>query len=214
MDEIAALAVGIAASPFAIIPAVMLLFTKRPRAASLAFLGSWFFAIALVATVFAALSGAISTGDEPPTWLSWVRIVAGVALVWIAVYKWITRSSAAKTPGWMRTLQDATPRSAFVLALLLSIANPKVLLLAAAAGVDIGGAEWLLQQQIIAIVVFAAVASVSVATPVVAYSVVGSRVLEPLSRAKEWLLRNNVAIMVIIFLLLGALLLANGIGGV
>lgn len=35
---------------------------------------------------------------------------------------------------WMRTVENATPRSACLLALLLSIANPKVLVLAAAAG--------------------------------------------------------------------------------
>jgi len=213
MDEIAALAIGIAASPFAIIPAVMLLFTERPRAASLAFLGSWFVSIGVVAAVFALLSGAIATGNEPPTWISWVRIVAGIALVVIAVNKWVTRSSARKTPGWMQTLQDATPRSAIALATMLSIANPKVLLLAAAAGIDIGGAEWMIQQQVIAIGVFAAIASISVAAPVVAYMFVGQRVLGPLARVKDWLLRNNAAVLVVVFLVLGALLVTNGIAG-
>jgi threonine/homoserine/homoserine lactone efflux protein len=213
MDEIAALAIGIAASPFAIIPAVMLLFTERPRAASLAFFGSWFVSIGVVAAVFALLSGAIATGNEPPTWISWVRIVAGIALVVIAVHKWVTRSSASKTPGWMQTLQDATPRSAIALATMLSIANPKVLLLAAAAGIDIGGAEWMIQQQVIAIGVFAAIASISVAAPVLAFMVAGQRVLGPLTGVKDWLLRNNAAVLVVVFLVLGALLMTNGIAG-
>jgi hypothetical protein len=82
MDEIAALSIGIAASPFAIIPAVMLLFTQRPCASSLTFLGGWLVSVAVV--------------------------VAGVALVVIAVNKWVIRSLTAQTPGWMRTLQDAT----------------------------------------------------------------------------------------------------------
>lgn len=213
MDEIAALAVGIAASPFAIIPAVMLLFTERPRAVALTFLIGWFSSLAVLATVFALLSGAIATGNEAPSWISWVRIAAGIALVVIAVRMWVTRKSSAKTPVWMQTLQDATPRSALVLALTLSMANPKVLLLAAAAGVDIGGAEWIVQHQVLAIGGFAAIASVTVAAPVGAYLVAGQRILGPLARVKDWLLRHNAAVLATVFLLLGALLLWNGATG-
>ncbi len=210
MQETVALAIGIAASPFPIIPAILLLFTARPRAASFTFLATWFASITVAVTVFALLSGAIATEYESPTWLAWVRIAAGVALVALAVRTWLTRSRSTQTPGWMQTLQEATPRSAFVLALLLSLANPKILLLAAAAGVDIGGIDSSLRQQGIAIVVFAIIASASVAAPVLAYMFAGARVLGPLSRVKDWLLRNNTAVMVVVFLLLGALLIYNG----
>jgi len=213
MEEIAALAIGIAASPFPIIPAVLLLFTERPRASALAFLGTWFVSIALVATIFALLSGAISTSDAPPTWLAWVRIVAGVALVALAVRKWLTRSATTDMPSWMRTLQDATPRSASVLAVVLSLANPKVLLLAAAAGIDIGSAEVIARQQALVIGGFAVIASITVAAPVVAYLIAGPRVLGPLTHVKDWLLRHNVAVLVIVFIALGALLISNGIAG-
>jgi hypothetical protein len=213
MEEIAALAIGIAASPFAMIPAVLLLFTDRPRVTALAFLGTWFVSIALVSTIFAMLSGAIAVSDAPPTWLSWVRIVAGLALVALAVHKWMTRSATKQMPGWMRTLQEATPRTACGLAIVLSTANPKVLLLAAAAGIDIGGTDVTLQQRAVAIGVFAAIASISVASPVLAYTLAGPRVLGPLTRVKDWLLRNNTGLLVVVFLLLGALLISNGIAG-
>lgn len=78
MDEIAALAIGIAASPFPIIPGVLLLFTDRPRTTAFAFFVTWFLAIALTVVVFAALSGVIATNDQPASWLAWVRIVAGL----------------------------------------------------------------------------------------------------------------------------------------
>ncbi len=211
MQETLALAMGIAVSPFPIIPAILLLFTARPRAASFTFLATWFASIAVAVTVFALLSGAIATEYESPMWLAWVRIAAGVALVAFGVRKWLTRSTSAQTPGWMQTLQEATPRSAFLLALLLSLANPKILLLAAAAGVDIGGIDSSLRQQAIAILVFAVIASISVATPVLAYTFAGPRVLGPLSRAKDWLLSNNTAVMVVVFLVLGALLIYNGV---
>jgi threonine/homoserine/homoserine lactone efflux protein len=210
MQETVALAIGIAASPFPIIPAILLLFTERPRAASFTFLATWLAAIAIAVSAFAVLSGAIASEYESPTWLAWVRIAAGIALIALAVHKWLTRSTSSPTPGWMQTLQEATPRSAFLLALLLSLANPKILLLAAAAGVDIGGIDSPLRQQIIAVIVFATIASISVAAPVLAYTIAGARVLGPLSRAKDWLLRNNTAVMVVVFLVLGALLIYNG----
>lgn len=213
MDEIAALAIGIAASPFPIIPAVLLLFTDRPRTTAFAFFGTWFLAIALTVVVFAALSGVIATNDQPASWLSWVRIIAGLGLIAFAIHKWVSRSATAELPSWMRTLENATPRSACLLGLLLSIANPKVLVLAAAGGIDIGSADWLIQQQIIAVGVFASVASISVAAPLLAFTVAGPRVLGPLSHAKDWLLRNNVAVLAIVFLLLGALLTLNGFTG-
>ena len=211
MQESVALAIGIAASPFPIIPAILLLFTKQPRAASFTFLAAWFAAIVVAVSLFAALSGAIATGYESPTWVAWVRIIAGIALIGIAVRKWFTRSADAEMPGWMKTLQDATPRSALVLALVLSLANPKILLLAAAAGVNIGGTDSPLGQQTLAIAVFAVIASVTVASPVLAYTVAGARVLGPLTHAKDWLLRNNTAVLVVVFLVLGALLIYNGI---
>jgi cytosine/uracil/thiamine/allantoin permease len=71
----------------------------------------------------------------------------------------------------------------------------------------------MLQQQILAVLVFALVASISVAAPVVAYTVAGPRVLGPLSIVKDWLLRNNVAVMSVVFLVLGALLIYNGVTG-
>ena len=73
--------------------------------------------------------------------------------------------------------------------------------------------RWLIQQQIIAVGVFAGVASISVAAPLLSYTVAGPRVLGPLSHAKDCLLRNNVAVLVIVFLLLGALLTLNGVTG-
>ena len=212
MDEIMALAVGIAASPFPIIPAILLLFTERPRAASFAFLGTWLASIAVLVTAFALLSDAVA-GGEPPTWLAWVRIVAGGALVALGVRTWAGRSAQPEMPGWMRTLQDATPRSASVLAIVLSAANPKVLLLAAAAGIDVGSAGWPAQQQAAAIAAFALVASASVAAPVLAYAVAGDRVLGPLSQAKDWLVRNNAGVMAVVFVVLGLLLGRNGVAG-
>ena len=213
VGEIVALALGIAASPFAILPAVLLLFSPQPRASALTYLLTWFVSIAVVTTIFALLSGVIGSSDAPPDWLAWVRIAAGLGLIGFAVQQWVTRPATPKTPRWMEKLQTATPRSATGLALLLSIATPKIVLLAVVGGVDIGGAEWALSTQLLGIGIFAAVSSITVALPVGAHVVAGRRALEPLSLVKDWLIRNNVAVLAAVFLVLGIGLVYNGVVG-
>lgn len=66
--EIFGLALAIAASPFPVIPAILLLFTTRPRATSLAFLGGWVAGIAAVTGVFASLADVIGSSGDAPTW--------------------------------------------------------------------------------------------------------------------------------------------------
>lgn len=213
LADVLPLALGIAASPFPIIPAILLLFTPRAGTASRAFLGGWLIGVVVATGVFAALAGVIDQPDTPPTWASWTRIVLGVALVALGVRQWLGRRAAKETPGWMRSIETATPATAARLALLLSLANPKILLLAAAAGLSIGATELGTVALILVVAVFALFASATVAVPVVLYAVRGEKVLGPLSRAKDWLQDNNAAVMAVVFLVLGAMLVAKGIGG-
>jgi threonine/homoserine/homoserine lactone efflux protein len=213
MGEVVGLAVGIAASPFPVIPAILLLFTARPRPTSMAFLGAWFGGIALVTGTFTLLADVLVTGTGSPTWLSWVRILGGGALVIYGVRQWVSREASHEPPRWMRSIEEASPVTAVRLALLLSVANPKVLLLAAAAGLDIGAADEAAAGVVGVVLLFAAVASISVAVPVVAYAVGGDRVLPPLERAKGWLLRNNAAVMAVVVTVIGLVLLKNGVSG-
>ncbi|WP_165372864.1 GAP family protein [Pengzhenrongella frigida] len=213
MGEVLALALAIAASPFPVVPAILLLFTARPRPTSLAFLGGWFGGIGLVTAVFALLAEAIGSGGDSPAWLSWVRIVVGAVLVVVGVRQWVGRRAADGPPAWMRSIQDATPRTAVRLALLLSVANPKVVLLAAAAGLDLGTAGLSVAREIAAVVGFTAVASITVAIPVLLHAVLGARVLPPLRTAKDWLLRNNAAVMAVVITAIGLVLIKNGVTG-
>ncbi|MGD9956180.1 MAG: GAP family protein [Candidatus Nanopelagicales bacterium] len=213
MGEVLPLALGIAASPFPVIPAILLLFTDRARAAAWSFLLGWIVGIALAAGVFTLLAEVVDQTQDTPTWAAWLRIVAGVALIAYGVKQWLGRGAASEQPAWMRSISSATPASAFRLALLLSAANPKVLLLAAAAGLAIGSDDFTAQGDAIAVVLFTLVASVSVAVPVLAYTVLGERVLGPLGVARDWLERNNAAVMAVVLVVIGLLLLQKGVLG-
>jgi len=207
------LAIAIAASPFPIIPAILLLFTERPRPTSSAFLAGWLLGILAATTVFVLLSEVVESTETSPAWVSWVRVVLGAALVAYGVQQWLSRGSKSEAPAWMRSLESATPWSAFRLALLLSGVNPKVVLIAAAAGLAIGAGDLHGWAEVVGVLVFTAVAAVSVAVPVLGYAILGERVLQPLGVVKEWLTAHHAAVMAVVLIVLGIALAAKGIQG-
>ncbi|MGW6734100.1 GAP family protein [Streptomyces sp. NPDC055013] len=212
MGEMTPLALGIALSPFPIVPALFLLFTPRPRVTGGAFLAGWAAGILAVATVFTVLAAFIETREETPTWASWTKVGLGAVLVLLAVLQW--RSGAEKgTPAWMRSLTDATPAKALRLGLLLSGANPKTVLLSAAAGLTIGSAELASSQAVAAVVVFTAMAAFTVALPLLLHVVLGERVLTVLDRARTWLETYNSTVTALVLAVIGVLLVTEGAAG-
>jgi threonine/homoserine/homoserine lactone efflux protein len=209
--EVVPLALAIAASPFTIIPVILLLLTPRAAATAGSFLGGWVLGLAVVATAFTLLASVIELYEGTPTWASWGRIAIGTALVVLGIRRWLKRATPKPAPAWMARVGTATPRKAFRLAIVLALANPKVLLLAAAAGLSIGAAELTGSEAAVAVAVFTAVASVSVAVPVLLYLVRGERMRTTLTRAHDWLERNNAAIMATVFVLIGIALVVKGV---
>jgi len=211
--EVLTLGIAVAASPFPIIPAILLLFTPRARATSFGFIGGWVIGVLVATAVFITLATIVELADEPPTWASWARIVIGAALVALGLQQWLTRGRKTETPAWMQSIDRLTPRTALRLGLLLSAANPKVLLLTAAAGLGIGAADLTTTQTVIAAAVFTLVASITVMLPIVLYLIVGERILRPLGRVRTWLQDNNAAVMAVVILVIGGLLVVKGVQG-
>ncbi len=213
MTEGLASAVAIAASPFPIIPAVLLLFTPRAQTNGLAFLGGWAFGIAGSVTLFALLAEVIETKDTVPAWASWTRIALGAVLIIVGVHHWLTRGHVTEPPAWISSIESSTPRSALRLGVLLSAANPKVLLLAAAGGLTIGSTDLTQREVVINLVLFTVIAASTVALPPLLYAVSGDRVLAPLGHAKDWLVANSAAVMAVVITVIGVALLVKGVTG-
>ena len=106
-----------------------------------------------------------------------------------------------------------TPARAAAFGLLLSGANPKNLALTLAASASIAEAGLDRADTAIAIVVFVALGSATVAGSVVFYLASPRTAERPLSVVKQFMGDNNATIMIVILLLLGAKLLGNGLGG-
>ncbi|MCB0916592.1 MAG: GAP family protein [Actinobacteria bacterium] len=211
--EVLPLALAIALSPFPVIPSIMLLLTARPVAAGAAFLGGWVAGVTAALTVAVLVSAWVELAYGTPTWVSWVRLVLGAALIAFGVRKWLTRAQATSAPAWMSSLSSATPATGAKLGLLLSGANPKILVLAAAAGLAIGAAEPALAEAAAVMVPFVLLSSLTVALPLFSYLVAGERVAPPLRRARDWLETHNAAVLAVVFMAIGLMVLIEGISG-
>jgi hypothetical protein len=129
----------------------------------------------------------------------------------MGVRRWLTRKDAADLPAWMSAITTATPRRSIGLALTLSLANPKILVLTAAAGVTIGSNLAGVDGEALWVVAFALASAVSVGLPVLTYTVLGERMRGPLSAAQQWLERNNAALMAIVLVVIGLVVALNGV---
>lgn len=208
--EVLPIAIAIALSPFPIIPTVLLLLTPSARANSLSFLAGWAAGIFVATWVFVVLASVIEGFEYPPVWASWTRIVLGLLLVGFGGWQWVRRGNQKESPAWMQSIDSMGPGGAARLGLVLSAANPKVLLLAAVGGLAIGNDYAEFATITLVVFLFTAVAVSTVATPVVGYLVVGERALGPLRSAKNWLEPNSAAVMAVVIAAIGVLLVVKG----
>jgi threonine/homoserine/homoserine lactone efflux protein len=114
-------------------------------------------------------------------------------------------------PKWMTGVDTMGGGSAFGLALLLTVANPKNLVLAAAAGAEIGAAQLDTGQTVLAVAAFTVVASMTIAIPVIGYLIAGDRIQPALDSTKNWMIRNNTAVMSVLLLVFGVILVGDAI---
>ena len=214
LTELIPLALVVALSPLSIIPAVLVLHTPRPRPTGLAFLAGWLFGLAVLTTIFVEVSSlAGGLREKPPSWASWMRIVVGAALIVFGLYRWFTRKRSAHTPGWMSSMSKFTPLRAALAAAALTVINPKVLFICAAAGLAIGTAGLRTHGAWAAEIWFVVFAGSTVAIPILAYAVGGSRLDEPLARLKDWMERQHATLVAAILIVIGLLVLYKGIHG-
>jgi uncharacterized membrane protein YidH (DUF202 family) len=214
--EMLPLAVGIAISPTTIISTVLILLSPKAKTTSVALLVGCVVGIAVAVAFFAFLSSLLplpsSSRTSPATGA--ILVAVGVLLLVLAARQWQdkpAKDDRAELPKWMASIDSISPAKALALGILLSTASPKNLLLALSAGVIVGGAVLSVGQVAVLIILFTVIAASTVAVPVVAYLVAPSRMTGPLEALREWLVDNSVAIMVVLLLVIGVVVIGNGI---
>lgn len=212
LTELVPLALVVALSPLTIIPAVLVLHTPRPRPTGLAFLAGWLVGLTALTALFVAVSNLLGgLGNKPPSWASWLRVVIGVALIAFGVYRWLTRHKSEHMPGWMSRMSTLSPAKAGATALALTVVNPKVLFICAAAGLAIGTAGLRVEGAWVATLWYVLVAGCSVALPILGYAVSGDRLDPALVRLKDWMERQHATLVAVILVVIGLLVLYKGL---
>ena len=214
LTELIPLGLVVALSPLSIIPAILVLHSPRPKPTGLAFMAGWLVGLFVLTSIFLEASNlAGGLGQSPPSWASWLRIVVGVALIAFGLYRWVTRKKSEHMPGWMTRVSSLTPAKAGLTAAALTVANVKVLLICAAAGLAIGTSGLGSPSVWVVVIWYVAVAGSTVALPILGYAVSGARLDPALQRLKEWMEHQHAALIAAILVVIGLLVLYKGIHG-
>ncbi len=211
LTELIPLALIIALSPLSIIPGILMLHTPRPRPTSIAFLTGWTLGILAVTAAFLRGSELAGSLSNSPGWAPYVRIVLGSALIAFGIYRWLSRHRSTHNPKWLTSMTGIGPGRAFATGMVLTLANVKVFLMCAAAGLAIGTAALGRTQAWTSVILFTAVSASSVALPVLAYLAAGNRLDKPLDKLKHWMEENHAALVGVILVAIGAMVLYKGI---
>lgn len=212
IGQILGFAVGVAISPVPIIALILMLFSRSAATNSLSFLIGWIAGLTGAAIVVLAIGLDGSDGDADSGGV--VRIVVGALFLLLAVKQWRSRpgdGEEAQMPAWMSSIDQLTAAKAFGLAVLLAAVNPKNLGLTIAAAASIGAVGLDAGEEAVAVGVYVVLASITLIVPVVGYLAARQAMVPVLDTMKVWLMANNATVMTVVFLVLGAKVLGDGI---
>jgi threonine/homoserine/homoserine lactone efflux protein len=219
IGDLIPLAVGVAISPISIIAVILMLFAPNATRTSAGFVVGWVVGIVVATVVFILIGSAVGvggSGSQPSTGASWIKLIVGVGLFILGLREWRHRPAPGKgddLPGWMSAIDKLNATKATGVGFGLATVNPKNLAVTIAAGVAIADGHLSVGQEVVAVAVFTVIAVSTVVGPAIAYWAAAARMREPLDRLKTWLAAHNADVMGTVLVVIGAVLVGKGIGG-
>ncbi|MGW4033660.1 GAP family protein [Streptomyces sp. NPDC004838] len=216
LGDVLGFAAAVAVSPLPIIAVILILATPRGRLNGVLFTVGWILGLSALGAVMLAIASpaGASAHGQPATWVGVLKLALGLFLVLFGTRQWHRRPkdpSQAQLPKWMGAIDRLTPVKVFALGLALSALNAKNAPLTIAAGAAIGSAGLPVGQQIAALAIFVLIATLGLLAPLGVFLVGGARAKATLGNWKEWAAQNSVAVMAVLFFVLGLKLLGDGI---
>ena len=114
-----------------------------------------------------------------------------------------------QVPGWVRQLRDPAPRLVVTSALVLSVVNPNVAILASGIGV-VMTAEVSGSTQLVGVILLLSSSMADFVVPALIFAFAGARGRQGLVAATSWLVRHNRAIGVGVLIFFGLLFSSRG----
>ncbi|RPE42117.1 Sap-like sulfolipid-1-addressing protein [Streptomyces sp. Ag109_O5-1] len=216
VGDVLGLAAGVAVSPLPIVAIILILATPQGRLNGLLFALGWVLGLAALGAIMLAVggSGGASAHKHPATWVGALKLALGALLALFGALQWRRRPrdpSQAQLPKWMAAIDRFGPGKVLGLGLLLSAGNLKNAPLTIAAAASISSAGISVPQQIGTLAIFVVIASLGVLAPLAVYLVMGERAKSILGNWRDWAAQHNVAVLAVLFFVLGLKLLGDGI---
>jgi hypothetical protein len=217
IGEILPLAVALAAGPLPVIAIVLILVSGDAGKKGVGFVFGRVAGLSLLVAatlVIFSMIGDPALGHHrahPLPAVSIARIVIGLVLMGLAVRLWRRRNAPSEPSALSRRVDQLSIPGSIGMGLLVSVVDPASITLGLLAGVDIAAARMPIAPTVIVAAAFVAVATVTVTVPLLVYLGGGQAVRGRLVGVKEWLVSNEKAVMMVIFLIIGALLIGRGI---
>lgn len=211
------MAIGITITPLAITASLLLLTTPRARLNGPAFLLGWLIGLSIVGIVVLAIFGPTHAGHRgaPATWLSWLRLALGLLLLAVPWY-WLRHrphptEQRPRMPAFIEKVDKVRPGGALGIGALLSGARPKNVLLIVAGVAAISQVGLSAGGEGLAYVVFAVIATIGVAVPVVMFFTMGERAPDALASLEHWVSSHGAVITATVCVIIGVDLIGNSI---
>ncbi|MCT9105850.1 GAP family protein [Streptomyces mirabilis] len=216
LGDVLGLAAGVAISPLPIIAIILILATPRGRLNGPLFTLGWILGLSALGAVMLAIASpaGASSHNQPATWVGALKLALGVFLVLFCARQWHRRprdASQAKLPKWMGAIDRLTPVKVFGLGLALAALNAKNAPLTIAAAASIGSSELPVGEQIASLAIFVLIATLGLLAPLGIFLLGGERARTTLGDWKDWAAQHNVAVMAVLFFVIGLKLIGDGI---
>lgn len=210
------LAIGVAISPIPIIAVVLLLSTPRGKGNAIGLLVGWLVGLSVVGTAVLLLadSADASTDDGAAGWVGWLILGLGALLIILGIKRFAGRPRDGKEPPlpkWMAAIDQFSFGKSIGFGFVLSAVNPKNLTLTLAAAASIAALGLSTSNAFAVLAVFVVIGSIGLAIPVGIYLLAGQKATDMLNDLRHWLAMHNAAIMSVLFVIIGAKLLGDGI---
>jgi len=214
LGHVLPIAVALALSTVPIMATILILLSENKRRSSVPYLIGWVIGIAFVATACTLLAAVLPTASPTGGQLTtgFGQILVGLMLVALAIMMW--RRARAKPKGdepkWFAAVGSFGPWTSFGIGFVLNL-RPKSILLGAATGLALRGDGLSIAGTSIVIGVYTVLAAATVAIPIAATLISPAKSEPTLLRTRTMLADNSRYISIVIMLMIGVVIVGNGL---